>query len=52
MNQRLLSILQNGPRTQYRFARLGALGYFISVLDVIPDFAPIVDYSDDLGVLA
>jgi uncharacterized membrane protein YkvA (DUF1232 family) len=29
----------------------GALGYFISPLDVIPDLAPVVGYTDDLGVL-
>ena len=30
----------------------GALGYFIFPLDAIPDFAPMVGYTDDLGVLA
>jgi hypothetical protein len=30
---------------------VGALGYFIFPLDVIPDIAPVVGYSDDLGVL-
>ena len=29
----------------------GALGYFISPIDAIPDVAPLVGYSDDLGVL-
>lgn len=29
----------------------GALGYFISPIDAIPDLSPIVGYSDDLGVL-
>jgi uncharacterized membrane protein YkvA (DUF1232 family) len=29
----------------------GALGYFIMPLDVVPDIAPVVGYSDDLGVL-
>jgi len=29
----------------------GALGYFISPIDAIPDITPIVGYSDDLGVL-
>jgi uncharacterized membrane protein YkvA (DUF1232 family) len=30
----------------------GALGYFILPLDAIPDLAPLVGYTDDLGVLA
>jgi uncharacterized membrane protein YkvA (DUF1232 family) len=30
----------------------GALGYFISPIDAIPDIVPVVGYSDDLGVLA
>jgi uncharacterized membrane protein YkvA (DUF1232 family) len=29
----------------------GALGYFISPLDAIPDLLPVVGYSDDLGIL-
>lgn len=29
----------------------GALGYFISPIDAIPDITPIVGYSDDFGVL-
>lgn len=29
----------------------GALGYFISPIDAIPDITPLVGYSDDLGVL-
>lgn len=29
----------------------GALGYFISPIDGIPDLLPAVGYSDDLGVL-
>jgi len=30
---------------------VGALGYFISPVDAIPDIAPVVGYTDDLGVL-
>ncbi|MDR6179829.1 uncharacterized membrane protein YkvA (DUF1232 family) [Pseudomonas sp. SORGH_AS 211] len=29
----------------------GALGYFISPVDVIPDITPMVGYTDDIGVL-
>ena len=29
----------------------GALGYFISPIDAIPDLTPLIGYSDDLGVL-
>jgi len=31
---------------------VGALGYFISPLDAIPDVIPMIGYADDLGVLA
>lgn len=30
----------------------GALGYFISMIDAVPDITPIVGFTDDLGVLA
>lgn len=30
---------------------LGALGYFISPIDAIPDIVPVAGYTDDLGVL-
>jgi len=30
---------------------VGALGYFISPIDAIPDVVPVVGYSDDLGAL-
>ena len=33
-------------------AIIGALGYFISPVDAIPDIIPVVGFSDDLGVLA
>ena len=31
---------------------IGAIGYFISPLDGIPDITPLIGYSDDAGVLA
>jgi len=31
---------------------LGTLGYFLSPIDLIPDLAPILGYTDDAGVLA
>jgi uncharacterized membrane protein YkvA (DUF1232 family) len=31
---------------------VSALGYFIVPIDAIPDLAPVVGYSDDLGALA
>lgn len=33
-------------------AIFAALGYFISPLDVVPDFTPFVGYSDDAGAIA
>ena len=30
---------------------MGALGYFISPIDAIPDITPVIGYTDDLGVL-
>lgn len=31
---------------------VGALGYFVMPLDLIPDLTPVVGFTDDLGVLA
>lgn len=31
---------------------IGALGYFISPIDAIPDITPVAGYTDDLGALA
>ena len=41
----------NTPRGA-KTAIYGALGYFIFPLDAIPDFAAVIGYTDDLGVLA
>jgi uncharacterized membrane protein YkvA (DUF1232 family) len=32
-------------------AILGALGYFVCPIDLIPDAIPVIGFSDDLGVL-
>lgn len=44
----------HGPNTPVwaKATIYGALGYFISPIDAIPDLVPVVGYSDDLGVLA
>ncbi len=31
---------------------LGSLGYFLSTIDGIPDFTPVLGFSDDMTVLA
>lgn len=38
--------------TQTKMIIYGALGYFISPLDFIPDITPFVGYTDDFGALA
>ncbi|MAL98011.1 YkvA family protein [Hydrocarboniclastica marina] len=30
---------------------LGVLGYFISVVDAIPDLTPVLGYTDDVGMM-
>jgi uncharacterized membrane protein YkvA (DUF1232 family) len=34
-----------------RAVMLGALGYFVSLIDAVPDLTPIVGYTDDLAVM-
>ena len=31
---------------------IGALGYFISPIDMLPDLTPIIGYTDDIGILS
>jgi len=38
--------------TKVRLALLGALAYFILPVDAIPDFLPVIGFTDDAGVLA
>ncbi len=36
---------------KYKAIIYGTLGYFITPLDAIPDFAPVIGYSDDLSII-
>ncbi len=38
--------------THVRVALIGALAYFISPFDVLPDLLPIIGFTDDAAVLA
>ncbi|MFK7936139.1 MAG: YkvA family protein [Saprospiraceae bacterium] len=31
---------------------IGALGYFISPFDMLPDLTPLIGYTDDIGILS
>ncbi|WP_299396115.1 YkvA family protein [uncultured Desulfovibrio sp.] len=50
---RLFYVLQRPDLPQkVKMTIIGALGYFISPLDLIPDILPVVGFTDDLSVLA
>ena len=36
---------------RYKVMIVGALGYFITTLDAVPDIMPMVGFADDLGIL-
>ena len=38
-------------RSEAKLILSAALGYFILPIDFIPDFAPLIGFTDDLGVL-
>ena len=50
----LLYYVLKDPSTpkQYKAMIIGALGYFILPLDLIPDVVPVVGYTDDIAALA
>ena len=50
----LLYYVLKDPSTpkQYKAMIIGALGYFILPLDLIPDFIPVAGYTDDVAALA
>lgn len=41
-----------GTPSHVRFALIGALAYFISPLDLLPDILPLIGLTDDAAVLA
>ena len=41
---------ENTPK-KHKAIILGALGYFILPIDILPDFIPLVGFSDDLAAL-
>jgi uncharacterized membrane protein YkvA (DUF1232 family) len=49
----LLYYALQSPKVPFRAKAIivGALGYFIAPLDMIPDIAPGIGYGDDLGAL-
>lgn len=46
------AIIDGDTPTKAKLIIAGALGYFISPIDIIPDFIPIIGYTDDIAVLA
>lgn len=48
-----LYLTLRAPETPYwcKTVIVGALGYFISLFDAIPDMTPVLGYTDDLGVM-
>ena len=45
-------LMSDKTPTKYKAMIIGALGYFIFPLDIIPDIIPTVGYSDDITAIA
>lgn len=45
-------LMSDKTPTKYKAMIIGALGYFILPLDMIPDFVPAVGYTDDVAAIA
>lgn len=45
-------LMSDKTPTKYKAMIIGALGYFIVPLDMIPDFVPAVGYTDDVAAIA
>lgn len=42
----------NGTPSWAKNIIIGALGYFLSPIDAIPDLSPFLGYTDDIGILS
>lgn len=45
-------LINESTPKKYKAMIIGALGYFILPIDMIPDFIPVVGYSDDIAAIA
>ena len=45
------TLCSSGVSKMDRTIIIGALGYFIFPLDIIPDYIPFIGYTDDLSIL-
>ncbi|MEE0990382.1 MAG: YkvA family protein [Paludibacteraceae bacterium] len=45
-------LINESTPKKYKTMIIGALGYFILPIDMIPDFIPVVGYTDDVAAIA
>lgn len=45
-------LISDSTPKKYKAMIIGALGYFILPIDMIPDFIPVAGYSDDVAAIA